>query len=37
MHHLLHRSIHEIARALDKSEDSIKSNLYRARRVLLTS
>ncbi|HEY8155018.1 MAG TPA: sigma-70 family RNA polymerase sigma factor [Myxococcota bacterium] len=36
MHHLLHRSILEIARELDKSEDSIKSNLYRARRVLLT-
>ena len=35
MHHLLHRSIHEIARELDKTEDSIKSNLYRARRVLL--
>jgi RNA polymerase sigma-70 factor (ECF subfamily) len=37
MHHLLHRSIHEIARELDKSEDSIKSNLYRARRVLLAT
>jgi RNA polymerase sigma factor (sigma-70 family) len=35
MHHLLHRPIHEIARELDKSEDSIKSNLYRARRLLL--
>jgi RNA polymerase sigma-70 factor (ECF subfamily) len=35
MHHLLHRSIHEIARELDKTEDSIKSNLYRARRLLL--
>ena len=35
MHHLLHRPIHEIARELDKTEDSIKSNLYRARRVLL--
>lgn len=37
MHHLLHRSIHEIASELDKTEDSIKSNLYRARRVLLAS
>jgi RNA polymerase sigma-70 factor (ECF subfamily) len=35
MHHLLHRPIHEIARELDKTEDSIKSNLYRARRLLL--
>jgi len=35
MHHLLHRPIHEIARELDKSEDSVKSNLYRARRLLL--
>jgi len=35
MHHLLHRSIHEIARELDRTEDSIKSNLYRARRLLL--
>ncbi len=37
MHHLLHRPIHEIARELDKTEDSIKSNLYRARRLLLVS
>jgi RNA polymerase sigma-70 factor (ECF subfamily) len=37
MHHLAHRSIHEIARELDKSEDSIKSNLYRARRLLLAT
>ena len=35
MHHLLHRSIHEIAHELDKTEDSVKSNLYRARRLLL--
>jgi len=35
MHHLNHRSIHEIARELRKTEDSIKSNLYRARRLLL--
>jgi RNA polymerase sigma-70 factor (ECF subfamily) len=37
MHHLLHRSIQDIARELDKSEDSIKSNLYRARRLLLAT
>jgi len=36
LHHLRHQSIHEIARDLDKSEDAVKSNLYRARRVLLT-
>jgi RNA polymerase sigma-70 factor (ECF subfamily) len=35
LHHLQHRPIHEIARALEKSEDAIKSNLYRARRLLL--
>jgi len=35
MHHLLHQPIHEIARELDKTEDAVKSNLYRARRVLL--
>jgi RNA polymerase sigma factor (sigma-70 family) len=35
MHHLQHQPIHEIARELDKTEDSVKSNLYRARRVLL--
>jgi RNA polymerase sigma-70 factor (ECF subfamily) len=35
MHHLDHRSIHEIAVALDRSEDAVKSNLYRARRLLL--
>ena len=35
LHHLRHHSIHEIARNLDKTEDSVKSNLYRARRVLL--
>ncbi len=37
MHHLLHRSILEIASELDKTEDSVKSNLYRARRVLLAA
>ena len=36
MHHLQHQPIHEIARELDKTEDSVKSNLYRARRVLLS-
>lgn len=35
MHHLRHRPIQEIARELAKTEDSIKSNLYRARRLLL--
>jgi RNA polymerase sigma-70 factor (ECF subfamily) len=37
MHHLRHRPIQEIARDLKKSEDSIKSNLYRARRLLLAT
>jgi RNA polymerase sigma-70 factor (ECF subfamily) len=36
LHHLRHHSIHEIAQALDKTEDAVKSNLYRARRILLT-
>jgi RNA polymerase sigma-70 factor (ECF subfamily) len=36
LHHLEHRSIQEIALQLDKSEDAIKSHLYRARRVLLS-
>ena len=35
MHHLRHHPITEIATLLDKSEDAIKSNLYRARRLLL--
>jgi RNA polymerase sigma-70 factor (ECF subfamily) len=35
LHHLEHRSIQEIAGLLSKSEDAIKSHLYRARRVLL--
>lgn len=35
LHHLENRSIYEIARTLDKSEDAIKSNLYRARKLLL--
>jgi RNA polymerase sigma-70 factor (ECF subfamily) len=36
LHHLEHLPIHEIAARLAKSEDSVKSNLYRARRVLLS-
>ena len=35
LHHLEHRSISDIANHLHKSEDSVKSNLYRARKVLL--
>jgi RNA polymerase sigma-70 factor (ECF subfamily) len=35
LHHLRHHSIQEIAHSLRKSEDAVKSNLYRARRVLL--
>lgn len=35
LHHLQHRSIHEIARRQRKSEDAVKSNLYRARKLLL--
>jgi RNA polymerase sigma-70 factor (ECF subfamily) len=35
LHHLQNHSIHEIARATKKSEDAIKSNLYRARKALL--
>ncbi len=35
LHHLEHRSISDIASYLHKSEDSVKSNLYRARKVLL--
>jgi len=36
LHHLEHLPIQEIATLLAKSEDSVKSNLYRARRVLLS-
>ena len=36
MHHLHHQSIQDIARSLHKSEDAVKSNLYRARKLLLT-
>jgi len=35
LHHLEHQSIHDIALILDKSEDAVKSNLYRARKLLL--
>ncbi len=35
LHHLEDRSIQEIAQALEKSEDSVKSHLYRARKALL--
>jgi RNA polymerase sigma-70 factor (ECF subfamily) len=35
LHHLEHRSIQEIASELQKSEDAVKSHLYRARKVLL--
>lgn len=34
-HHLENRSIREIATTLCKSEDAVKSHLYRARRMLL--
>ena len=33
-HHVRHRSIETIARSLNKTEDAVKSNLYRARRIL---
>lgn len=35
LHHLENRSIQEIARTTARSEDSVKSHLYRARRLLL--
>ena len=35
LHHLQHLSITEIAGVLEKSEDAIKSNLYRTRKLLL--
>ena len=35
LYHLKHRSIHEIAMQTNKTEDAVKSNLYRARKVLL--
>ena len=36
LHHLRHQPIQELARKLRKSEDAIKSNLYRARKMLLS-
>jgi RNA polymerase sigma-70 factor (ECF subfamily) len=35
LHHLHHRPIQDLAQTLRKSEDAIKSNLYRARKLLL--
>ena len=35
LRHLEHRSIQEIARETSRSEDAVKSHLYRARRLLL--
>ncbi|MDJ0785471.1 MAG: RNA polymerase sigma factor [Myxococcota bacterium] len=35
LHHLENRTIQEIAASVHKTEDSIKSHLYRARRLLL--
>lgn len=35
MHHIRHKTIHQIAQDLNKSEDAVKSNLYRARKLLL--
>jgi RNA polymerase sigma-70 factor (ECF subfamily) len=36
LHHLHDRPIQELARTLRKSEDAVKSNLYRARKLLLS-
>ena len=35
MHHIQHKTIQQIAQELRKSEDAVKSNLYRARKLLL--
>jgi RNA polymerase sigma-70 factor (ECF subfamily) len=35
LHHLQDRPISEIAATLDKSENAVKSNLYRTRKILL--
>ena len=35
LHHMEDKSISEIASQLSKSEDSVKSNLYRTRKILL--
>jgi RNA polymerase sigma-70 factor (ECF subfamily) len=37
LHHLQNCSVREIAESLGRSEDAIKSNLYRARKLLLAS
>jgi len=37
LHHLEHRSIAEIATQLGKSQNAVKSNLYRTRKLLLNS
>jgi RNA polymerase sigma-70 factor (ECF subfamily) len=34
-HHLQHQTIQDIAREMHKSEDAVKSNLYRARKLLM--
>jgi RNA polymerase sigma-70 factor (ECF subfamily) len=36
LHHLEHRSIRDIATLLRKTENAVKSHLYRARKLLLT-
>jgi RNA polymerase sigma-70 factor (ECF subfamily) len=35
LHHLENRSIQDIARDMSKTEDSVKSHLYRARKLLM--
>ena len=35
LHHMEDKPISEIADRLSKSEDAVKSNLYRARKILL--
>ncbi len=35
LHHLRHHSIREISLLVNKSEESVKSSLYRARKILL--
>ena len=35
LHHVKNHSVRQMASDLDRSEDSIKSNLYRARKLLL--
>ena len=36
LHHLQHKSISDIASTLHRSEDAVKSNLYRVRKVLMS-